>query len=152
MKKRGISPIVATVLLIAMVVVLGLIIFMWFRGFTQESITKFEQSIELSCDKISFDANYASGILSIINTGNVPIYRIELKIVEQGAYSTRELKDTDNWDEKGLNQGGTFISSDLNLNNPNEIILIPVLIGDTQSGGQKKYKCDEELYGYPLTL
>jgi len=41
-KKKGVSPVIATVLLIAMVVVIALIIFLWFRGLTKEAITKFD--------------------------------------------------------------------------------------------------------------
>jgi len=40
--KKGLSPVIATMLLIAIVVVIGLIIFLWFRGMTEEAITKFD--------------------------------------------------------------------------------------------------------------
>ncbi|MAG78897.1 hypothetical protein CMI40_00795, partial [Candidatus Pacearchaeota archaeon] len=42
--KKGVSPVIATVLLVAIVVIIGLIIFQWFRGMTQESIIKFDKN------------------------------------------------------------------------------------------------------------
>jgi flagellin-like protein len=49
---KGVSPIVATVLLIAMVVVIALILFLWFRNMVKEEVVKFEEeNIEMTCDK-----------------------------------------------------------------------------------------------------
>ena len=42
MKKRGVSPVIATILLIGIVIVIALIVFLWLRGMQQEAITKFE--------------------------------------------------------------------------------------------------------------
>ena len=58
--KMGLSPVVATVLLIAMVIIIGIIIFLWFRGFTHESITKFGvRNVELVCGDVNFQATYS---------------------------------------------------------------------------------------------
>ena len=150
MKKRGISPVIATVLLIAMVVVLALIIFMWFRGFTQEAVTKFDTNVELVCNDVSFDASYSGGILSIVNTGNIPIYRVKLKISELGSYTTKELEATEGWSDVGLNQGDTF-SNSVDVGSANEITVIPVLIGNSRSG-QQSYTCSEAQQGKVLTI
>ena len=150
MKKRGISPVIATVLLIAMVVVLALIIFLWFRGFTQEAVTKFDTNVELVCNDVSFDASYSGGILSIVNTGNIPIYRVKLKSEGQGSFSTRELDTTDGWSEVGLNQGGSF-SNVLDVNGAEEITVTPVLMGSSRSG-QQSFTCNENQHGYVITL
>ena len=85
--KRGLSPVIATTLLIAMVVVLGLIIFLWFRGFTEESVTKFGgTNIKLVCGDLAFESSYSSdsGNLFLSNIGNVPIYSFKLKIQKTG--------------------------------------------------------------------
>lgn len=151
MKKRGISPVIATVLLIAMVVVLGLIIFMWFRGFTQEAVTKFDTNVELVCGDINFDASYTGGKLSVVNNGNIPIYRVKLKSSGLGSSSTRELAMEDNWPENGLNQGDAF-SEFVNLaSNIEEIIVTPILMGNSKSG-QQAFTCDEAQYGYSITV
>jgi flagellin-like protein len=150
MKKNGISPVIATVLLIAMVVVLGLIIFMWFRGFTQEAVTKFDTNIELVCNDVSFDVSYVGGVLSIINKGNVPIYKMKLKTIGDGSYSTRDLTAAEDWATDGLNQGDTF-SHEIDVGSSQEIVLIPVLMGDSRSG-EKSFTCDEAQTGYSLII
>lgn len=152
--KKGVSPVIATVLLIAMVVVIGLIVFLWFRGMVEEEGTKFGKNIKLNCPDVNFDASYSGGILSIVNTAskNVPIYRMKLKIFKEGSHETKDLKDlSENWPDLGLNEAGTFsgnIGSE--VTDANKIILIPVLMGS--SGEGKKYHTCEEQYGYEIII
>jgi len=152
MEKRGISPVIATVLLIAIVLVIALIVFMWFRGLTQEANTKFGgENIELACDDILFEAEYDDSVGEILikNLGNVPIYEIKIKIIKIAGYETKNLKDiSTNWPEIGLNQGEAF-SDDIRgviTSEVNEIIVIPVLIG---SGGN--FDCGEQ-YGIKILV
>ena len=79
--KRGISPIIATVLLIVITIVLFLLIFMWLRGFQKEALTKQGSPIETVCLEVNFDATVDSNTntLQIINTGDVPIYKAKIK-------------------------------------------------------------------------
>jgi len=152
MKKKGISPVVATVLLIAMVVALGLIVFLWFRGFAQESVTKFDTNVELVCNDIDFDAAYdaSTNTLSIVNTGNVPIYKMNLKTSGGGSYSTEEITG-DGWNDLGLNQGDAFTQVKA-LPGIDEIVLIPVLLGNTKGGGKKSFICNEDQHGFLITI
>jgi len=143
--KRGISPVIATVLLIAMVVVSGLIVFLWFNGIVQEEGTKFEKNIKLNCADVRFDASY-EGTLSVLNSGNVPIYRMNAKIFKEGGYDTIEIS---NWPEKGLNPGAIF-SGNVDTTNANKILLIPVLIGSSGEG-RKTYTCEDQ-YGYEIVI
>ena len=149
---RGISPVIATVLLIAMVVVIGLIVFLWIRGMVKEEGTKFGKNIKLVCDDVNFEASYSAGILSVVNTGNIAIYRMKIKIFEQGSYGTKDLKDlSENWPSIGLNQGGAFsgdISSE--VGDADKIILVPVLMGKSGEG-KKSYVCEEQ-YGHELII
>lgn len=151
-EKKGISPVVATVLLIAIVVVIGLIIFMWFRGMMQDAITKFDgQNIELVCDDVKFDASYSEGTLFVSNIGNIPLYSLNIKISSSGSYETKEITElSSNWPEYGINQAGTF-SDRIDFSGATEITLIPVLIGSTDKG-QKIHVCDEKQYGYEIIL
>ncbi len=149
MNKRGISPVIATVLLIAMVVVIGSIVFLWFRGMVQEEGTKFGKNVKLVCDDVNFEASYSGVILSIVNTGTIPIYRMKLKILKEGSHETKDLAG--NWPGLGLNQGGTFsgdISSE--VEGANKIIVLPVLMGSS-SEGKKSYICEEQ-YGYEIII
>jgi len=154
-KKHGISPVIATVLLVAMVVVIGLIIFLWFRGITEEAVTKFGgRNIELVCEDIEFLSDYSSstGILSVSNMGNVPIFGMKARISKQGSHETLDMKDLSvGWPEIGLRQGGTF-SGDLStkFSEANQILLIPVLMG-TSAQGEQTYVC-EDRYGQDLII
>ena len=147
MKKRGLSPVVATVLLIALVVVIGLLIVLWMRGMTKEAVTKFDgENIELICEDVDFDASYSAGTLSISNTeGNVPIFDLQIKIQEGSSYKTVNARDYgDEWPGTGLNQGG-IASLDISdaTGEASKLTLIPILRGSVQSGGQKNHVCEK---------
>ncbi len=152
-KKRGVSPVVATILLVSIVVVIGLIVFLWFRGVTKEAITKFGTNIELVCNDVEFDASYSGGVLSVVNRGNIPIFKMKLKISEYGSYETKDIEElSEKWPQAGLNQGKTFSDRiDIGEGTSEEIKIVPVLIGDSGSG-QKTFVCDEKRYGYELTI
>jgi len=56
MGKKGVSPIIATVLLISIALVLALIIFLWARSFTSEQLQKFDEPVENACENVHFEA------------------------------------------------------------------------------------------------
>ena len=160
MKKRvkGLSPIIATVLLVAMVIVIALVVFLWIRGMTEEAITKFGDTgeplnIQLVCGDVSFEASYSEETLYITNPGSVPIFGMNVKVISDGEYTTKNLREESaQWPKTGLNQGGTFSDSNLELETEgSEIVLVPVLIGESESG-KKIYVCDENQYGYQITI
>jgi flagellin-like protein len=144
--KKGLSPVIATVLLIAIVVVIALILFLWFRGMVKESITKFGgENIQLVCDRVQFDADYSGNIFYISNTGNVPIYSLSLEVSEErGAYESVSIRDeaSPSWPSVGLNQGQSY-SGDIALTGTiTKIKIIPILMGSSEQG-QKTYLCDK---------
>lgn len=143
--KKGVSPVIATILLIALVVIIGMVIFNWFKSMQQEAITKFDgQNIKIVCDDVQFNADYNGGELSLSNFGNVPIYDLNLKINYPGGHETKSISDTGfDWPENGLNQGGVA-SSQININpDTTSIILIPVLLGVDKDGNKKSAPCEE---------
>ena len=147
MKKKGVSPIIATVLLIGMVVALALIIFVWTKSFTKETITKFEdENIELACDKIKFQASYdlATKNISISNIGNVPIYNMRVKMVTAGGYDTKNMKDYGKigWPSIGLNPGD---SREIGIFNGEEITVTPILLGNSEKG-KRVFACENQEY------
>lgn len=152
MEKKGVSPVIATVLLIIIIVVIGLIIFLWLKGITQETITKFGgTNIELICNDVNFDASYSGNKLSIYNIGNVPIFGIKAKIIKEGSHTTKDLIELSEWPEAGLNQGGIFSGSIGDVEGVNEIILTPILMGASKKG-DKSFICDEKQHGYEIIL
>lgn len=152
-KKLGVSPVIATTLLIAMVVVIGLIIFLWFRGLAQEAITKFDgTNIEIVCKDVQFDSSYSSGNLFLSNIGNVPIYDFKVKVERPGSHDTLDMQDiVSSWPEEGLNQGGVF-SGDISssASGADKITVIPVLRG-TSSTGARTHDCGEQ-YGEEILV
>ena len=150
LNKRGVSPVIATILLIGIVIVIGLIIFLWLRGLTQEAITKFDKNVELVCDDVQFDGSYSGGTLTVSNIGNIPIYEIKIKILQDKNYETKNLNTlTGEWPDAGLNPGRVF-SDNINIV-AESIILIPVLVGSAESG-EKSYTCDESRHGLEIIL
>jgi len=151
---KGLSPIVTTILLVALTIGIISIIFFWFRGMVQEGVVKFGKNIELVCDDVSFEAAYSSGTLSIINNGNVPIFLVNVKITSGGSYQTKSIKDFgigSNWPTNGLSQGGAFSGSIGNeISDADEITIFPILIG-TASGQQKTFVCEGQ-YGKQIEI
>ena len=152
---RGVSPVVATILLIGMVLVMVLIVFIWFKGFTQEAITKFDKNVDLVCGETRFEASYSNsnGILAVSNIGNVPIYNMKVKISAGGNYETKDINDLSaNWKSSGLNPGRTF-SGGISpyLSGADSITLVPVLIGSSKSG-ERAFTCDETKSGKKISL
>lgn len=153
-KKRGVSPVIATVLLIAMVIVIALIVFLWIRELGGETITKFDgKNIEVVCGEVEFNADYSNSEISISNTGIVPIFNFKLKVVESGSYDTLNIREIGDWPVNGITQGESFISSGASseISGATELVLIPVLMG-TSSKGDRTYVCNEETYGYEIFI
>ena len=148
MKKKGVSPVIATVLLIGMVIVLGLIIFLWMRALAQETVTKFEgENIELACDKVQFEASIVGNQLTVSNLGNTPIYDLSIKIQTPGVFETKKAKDLfSEWPKYGLNQGGVFSGIASQLSGA-EITVTPILLGKSDTGSQKTFTCNEKRHG-----
>ncbi len=91
--KKGVSPVIATVLLIAIVVVLAVIVFLWIRGFIgevgQKSVHGSILSADQACVEVDLDVLYTAGKLEITNKGNVPVFNTEI-IKVSGGTETRQ--------------------------------------------------------------
>ncbi|HRZ85615.1 MAG TPA: hypothetical protein P5277_02435 [Candidatus Paceibacterota bacterium] len=83
--KRGISPIVATVILIAIVVVIGIVILLWATNIFGEKAQKFGEDIDQSCKNIQLTVTYDSGNLEISNDDvTIPLYQLQLNVETDG--------------------------------------------------------------------
>lgn len=140
MKKRGkkaVSPVITTVLLIALVVILAIIIFLWARSFIGEKIAKFDKPIESVCDEVKFRASIDENFLLLDNQGNVPIYAINIKKNSPGTSSVEEKII-------GLDKGDSKKEEIVIGSGVTSISIIPVLLGEV---GEKKEKftCPESV-------
>jgi len=156
-RKKGISPVVATVLLVAIVIIIALIVFLWFRNIGGETCTKFQgQNIELICGNAEFFADYDpnTGELYISNTGNVPIFGMEVRFEDESGIRTKEATELGgNWPSLGLNQGGAYTSGNIipEIGGSESIILTPILMGSC-GGVEKAYTCNVEQHGYEIPI
>jgi len=126
-----VSPVIATVLLIAIVIVLALIIFLWARGFIKEVIQKKGMSAEQACEQVNLEVAYSSSELEIINQGNIPVYRLEIKKFSAGS-AERQTS------EEGLGAGQ---STSIDVGSGyDKIEVFPVILGEAKTS-KKAYTC-----------
>tara|TARA_Y100000034_G_scaffold88866_1_gene106747 strand:- start:155 stop:604 length:450 start_codon:yes stop_codon:yes gene_type:complete len=136
--KRAISPIISTVLLIMIAIIIAIIILIWGRGFIKEKLLKFDKPVENVCSEVGIRAFINDdNSYGFTNTGNIPIYQVDLKKMERGKSTITRI-------DKGVNPGGVIIlGNDYDDPDIEEIRVIPVLLGETDSGSQKDYSCPE---------
>lgn len=146
-QKRGLSPVVASVLLIGVALVLATIIFLWARNVVKEKETKFGEPVEKSCENIDFSAEVnVDGKVNVNNKGNVAIYGVEIRR-EIGGSVEKIGKGTS---DDGITVGGSgsidVELDDVELETGEEIIVVPIILGETEQY-KKPYTCSEE-FGY----
>jgi flagellin-like protein len=146
-KKRGLSPVIATILLISVALVLAVIVYLWARSFIGESIEKNGRDVSLVCENVVFSAegNSGSGALSIVNTGVVPIYAVEMRVV--GNEEISQIGQTGSDIKPGQTASFELPSE---LNSGDDLIVIPVLLGETAEK-RKPFVCDED-YGVEIEV
>lgn len=143
-KKKAVSPVIATVLLIMIVIILAIIIMLWSRGFIKEKILKFDKPIENVCNEVSIktfvNEDYTYGFT---NNGNVPIYAVEIKITEKGSSEIiRAGQDKNGQVNIGLSTVLDVLPID--PDEDEEVKIIPVLLGKNKDGAIKEYTCPEQ--------
>jgi flagellin-like protein len=136
MRKRGLSPIIASILLLALVIILASIIFFWARGFLEEEIQKMGRPAEQVCDDVRMSVERYSEGIDIINTGNIPIHGVNIKKIQKGKSSI----ETETFDP-GISAGKST-SLTVSLDGFERIIVIPVIMGEMDEQ-RKLYTCDE---------
>jgi flagellin-like protein len=138
--KRGLSPIIASVLLIMLVIILASLIFFWARGFVTEQIEKFGNNVETMCASVSFSAALVDGSLSgdafeIVNTGDINIHEIQIKMFRSGNSDTSVFKFRVD--------AGKAVRGDVSLKMdsgeiPETVTLYPVLLGNVKGKSTNK--------------
>jgi flagellin-like protein len=153
MNKKGISPVIATVLLIGIVVVLATIIFIWARSFIDESAVKNGRAVGLTCANVEFQWRVVlmsascnnDPSIEINNIGNIPIYGLVLKKYDENVGSLDILLDKP-FDGGTLTIGKSVeecITSSQNIMSGDEFIAIPKLLAESSSGQKISYTCPE---------
>ena len=91
--KRGISPLIATVLLVSFVVILAIVILLWGKEYVTELMEKRGEvaAIKLKCENIEIEVlGIQDGSLSIRNTGPDVLAGLVLKYSKVGAMDLNE--------------------------------------------------------------
>lgn len=150
MKKKGLSPIIATVLLIAIVMVLAAIIFLWARGFISEKVAKFGEPVERSCEKTYFEAGiFPQGVnyvLEINNRGEIPLYGFDVKVLGRGSVIVNEYSDK----TVGLGESFSIDIDKDDLNGESNLLVVPIILGQSDNG-KVAFTCDDQ-YGVPISV
>jgi flagellin-like protein len=157
MFRKGVSPVIATVLLIAMVFVLGAIVFVWSRSFLSESAVKNGKVVETSCDEVRFETqivesasqcNNGNGgsysAIDINNVGNIPIYGIKALKYDDSTGSIDDLALVDQSFESGTVKIGesSFACLQTMVSSGTKFKIIPKLLAE-RGTGKIVYTCPE---------
>ena len=152
MKVRGLSPIVATALLIMIAVILAALIFLWARGFLIERTTKFGSGIEQACSDVDFraEAVYADSLLqlTVLNRGTVALYGVDVQKIDVSAGSV-ELKgtfqDSVTGKERTIPQGVSAIITKTvdGIQTGDTLQITPRLLGE-KGGSSDTFSCTDQ--------
>jgi flagellin-like protein len=152
-KKRAVSPVIATVLLIMIVIVLALIILLWSRGFVKEAITKkigdTEKTVEQYCGEVTLQpivhegAEGDSRCFGFQNIGTVPIYKFKIKATITNSGETTNIDGNE-----PVNPGFSVLIKDEvgdcnDYNQYEDVKVIPILLGTKKSGTAEPFECPE---------
>jgi flagellin-like protein len=147
--KRGVSPVIATVLLISIVIVIGVIIFFWARAFLSESAVKNERAVEVSCADVKFESVIVDDScganndgLDINNIGNIPIYGF--KILEWEDSTGSVLVDEPISGGTITTGKSAVICFNRNVASQDAFRIIPKLLAENDEGVRVPYTCPEK--------
>ncbi len=128
--RRGVSPLVATVLLVALVVIIAVLIWMWYGKFIEDIQNKQQLDLELACAQ---DVEYvlsdvqctdvSGGTISFYaeNTGSIDLrgFKIAYSGTDSGAEDARIII------EQGT--GSTVSLSDVGASSGLDIEIVPII-------------------------
>ncbi len=163
MKRRGVSPIIATTLLVLITIIIAVIVLLWAKSFIGETIEKSfggeTEPIDHFCSRLEFVADVAVDptnskrlLIDITNRKDVPIYGLEIKRID----SASKLKigslaiSSDYAITSGETERIALISSNV-LKSGDKFSITPALLGEVESGAYKKFYICEDKYGVSET-
>lgn len=144
--KKGLSPVIASVMMVLLVIVLAGIVFLWSRGFISEQIEKFGKPVEQSCSEVQFEVVKRDNTLEVVNRGSVNIKSLDIKLSKRGSSEFKKFAFSIDSGE-AVSQSVALRMSDGTV--PDEIIVYPVLIGSVVGETSNKlFTCTD--YGVEL--
>lgn len=76
--KKGISPVIATIVLVSVGILIAVIIAFWFFASFGEQVTKRGVSIDQLCASVSISVSRTGSNVRISNTGSVPVLGVHI--------------------------------------------------------------------------
>lgn len=138
--KKGVSPVIATVLLVVLVIIIAIIILLWSQLWFKEKVTKFDEIIENVCAKVSLRTFInEDNSFGFTNTGNVPIYRFDLKLSSSGSSEINGI-------DRPVDSGLSTVIDGYSYDNYEKVEIIPILLGESDDGGVKEFTCDKNVF------
>ncbi|MCX6741934.1 MAG: hypothetical protein NTX24_02030 [Candidatus Pacearchaeota archaeon] len=133
--KKGISPIIATVLLIVIAIALFVAIFFWVKSMQKEVILKFGSGIEQSCLRVSFDANVQGQVLQVENRGDITIGAIDVYNKSGGSLISIDGITTPIMPGEAAQLSG--------ISGCQQLKIVPVLMGiSKKTGSEAQFVCE----------
>jgi flagellin-like protein len=129
-KKKALSPVITTILLVLLAIVLAVIIFIWASSFIKEGLVKFGQPIEQACNDVKFDVSLHGGELLVTNTGDVPIYKLKAFSSSLGTSNSVELN-------QAISPGQSKSFSDVAAGSQ----IAPILLGNSKNDQINEFQC-----------
>lgn len=122
-RKKAVSPVIATVLLIAIGFVLAGIIYSWAGGF----ISRLSPPAQ-ACNEVNFKAGVfceENCVLEVFNRGNVDLYGFVVKSIKEGAVVVEETPET-------FVEAGDSISINLesSYNEGDILLIVPIVLNE----------------------
>ena len=143
-KKKALSPVLASVLLVSISLVIAVIIFFWARSFLSEQIMKNERDVGLECEDVRFRAEaFAQGNeikFRAENTATVPIYGFEIRKRQL----IGEIRIVEVLNKLILSGQTTEFTLPAEIQAGDEITTVPILLGETDKY-KKAFVCDDSL-------
>ena len=145
--KKGVSPLIATVLLVAIVVVIAFLIFWWYGEFIQNSLDKSDSTAEQVClQEVSFslsDGNCTDGStsemkilsFSVANTGDVRIGSFRALVEGESSISQEIAQGV----EQGVSTKLSVLVNKDELGSTLDVEVIPMI----SAGGTTRHCTDQ---------
>lgn len=144
---RGISPLIATVVLIGIAIVLFGVVFFWLGGLVSEQVQKFDKPIETQCDSLVFTARAEGNNVFINNQGNIPIAGVIAKAKIDGkTLTSKAKKPVDGSVAAGETEVIDISGGGFTFEGAQTKSIMPILQGKTvESGKVQRYICKNKV-------
>ncbi len=141
-EREGLSPLMATFLLVIVAAAALSAVFFWTRTVEVERLEKFGAPIEDACLRLSFSASLSSQDILIENSGEVPIYAINMVVVRDEGEKVVFLRPKDGIIDP--TEKDSVTASVLDLSGRIEsITIVPIIVGESidEFSTNKLYTC-----------